>query len=291
MPAGAGKKIQYDNIIQAMVAITRDIGAIEKEQQAPSAMGGFRFRGIDQVLGALNPQLSEKGVALQVEVLEVGSEIVQQKNGASFLTTAKVRYTFHLENGTTLAHTVVGQGMDRADKGVAKALSTAFKSMAFQVFCIPTDEALDTEHDSHEEPAASHAAQRSQERGDPPPPQRQAPPAESEKPKITPNSDGITEKMAMRLMMAGKERADADGVAGGDRYLVLNHSLNAVGLQPLVGEMTWYKILQQLVDGVPSKRIAENVYGALYDHITEGPGMNEPAQAPTEPQGDDDIPF
>lgn len=280
MPAKKTEQ-KSSNIIEAMIAITRDIGAIEKDQQAPSAMGGFRFRGIDQVLAALSPQLADKAVALQVEVLEVGAEVVQQKNGSSFLTTAKVRYTFHHVDGTSLAHTVVGQGMDRADKGVAKALSTAFKSMAFQVFCIPTDEAVDTENDSHEEPAASHAARRAQERGDPPP-----------SPTNKPSGKGITEKMAGRLAVAGRERSEKEGTTQRDE---LNRGLEQAGYA-LVPQQAgnWGEVVAHLMDAVPSRRNAPDAYDAVYEAITNGPpiGGEPPEDAAAAGQGgDDDIPF
>jgi hypothetical protein len=136
-------------------------------------------------------------------------------------------------------------------------------------------------------PAASHAAQRAESHAN-----GAVPVPNGAATRTTPNSDGITERQAVRLMMAGKERADADGVRDGDRYMVLNHSLKAVGLQPLIGEMTWNRILQQLVDGVPSKLINPGIYSDLYDHISEGPGMNEPAVGPpADGAADSEIPF
>jgi hypothetical protein len=274
------------NIIESMVAITRDIGAIQKDQKAPEAMGGYRFRGIDQVLFALQPQLVTHGVALQVKVLDVGAEVIEQRSGSAILTTAKVKYTFHAPDGSFIEHVIAGQGMDRADKGVAKALSTAFKSMCFQVFCIPTDESVDTERDSHEEPApVSHAAQRAEA-------QQQRAPVEQQAPRddIKPNPDGITEKMAYRAMMIGKDRAEADGCKPGESSAWLNHCLNAEGMDAVTGQMTMNNIKQQLIDIVPSNRNKEGAYDSFCTRLKDGPAVGEPEPIPA-PVDNDDIPF
>jgi hypothetical protein len=48
--------------------------------------------------------------------------------------------------------------MDSGDKSTQKALSMAYKYMAFQVFCIPTGEKIDTEEDSPEVVGPAQAA-------------------------------------------------------------------------------------------------------------------------------------
>jgi len=274
---------KHSTIGEALLAITRDIGAIEKSSKAPDAMGGYPFRGIDGVLAALQPQLADKGVILAVEVLDVGAEVIAQKSGSALLSTAKVKYTFHLASDVAqaISHTVVGQGMDRADKGTSKALSTAFKMMCFQAFCIPTDVALDTEADSHEEPVgasrpqppASHAAKRSQEREDPPPSGAPA----------RPTGRGITAPMAKRLMMAARERADTDSTPQRDE---LNRGLAQMGLNQVSTDLkTFDQVVAHLMDNCPSKRDDPNAYDQLYEAITAGSEAGPPDG------GDDDIPF
>lgn len=62
----------------------------------------------------------------------------------------KVKYTFYAEDGTSVTATVTGEGMDSGDKSLNKAMSIAFKYACFQVFCIPTEEMVDPDGESHE---------------------------------------------------------------------------------------------------------------------------------------------
>jgi hypothetical protein len=45
---------------------------------------------------------------------------------------------------------MTGEGMDTGDKATPKAISMAFKYMAFQMFCIPVPDDADAEKEDHE---------------------------------------------------------------------------------------------------------------------------------------------
>lgn len=126
-------------IYPAICAITKEIGAIGKDKK--NMQQNFMFRGIDQVMNTLHPLLAEFGVFVLPEVIETQREERQTRNGGNLIYTVhKVCYHFTAIDGSEVCATVVGEGMDSADKSSNKAMAVAFKYACFQVFCIPTEE-------------------------------------------------------------------------------------------------------------------------------------------------------
>lgn len=259
----AAKTTAHQTIGEALLGITAGIGAISKDRKAPAQVGGYAFRGIDDVLAALHPQLVEHGVIISVNVASVEQSTLQLGNRDMILATVKVDYGFHLAAvaGQSFFHCVVGQGMDTADKAVAKAMSTAMKTLVFQAFAVPTDEAIDTEADV--------------------PPER---PAKSPKPKPAPDpkrasGKGITEAMAERLMIANKTRCDGTPLnQRGQMQAALHH----LGLAQIPEDAkSWKDVQTYLADTVPSSRDNPGVYDALYDTLREG--------VPADPEGGEEV--
>jgi hypothetical protein len=148
---------EWCSIHKALPQITGAIDPIEKGKKNPQQ--GYMFRGVDDVYAALNLLLEKFGVTILPEVLESSHDSFTTKNGAMmFRHRAKVKYTLVASDSTSLACTVEGEGMDSGDKSTQKALSMAYKYMAFQVFCIPTGEKIDTEEDSPEVVGPAQAA-------------------------------------------------------------------------------------------------------------------------------------
>jgi hypothetical protein len=48
----------------ALAAITAELPAIGKDSQAPAAMGGYQFRGIEAITRHLQPLLAKHGVVI-----------------------------------------------------------------------------------------------------------------------------------------------------------------------------------------------------------------------------------
>lgn len=120
------------------------IGKNSKNQQQ-----GFMYRGIDAVMNALNPVLKSNKIFVVPEVLEHHREERQTKNGGNLIySILKIRYTFYAEDGSNVSATVIGEGMDSADKSSNKAMSVAFKYACFQVLCIPTEEMKDPDSET-----------------------------------------------------------------------------------------------------------------------------------------------
>lgn len=150
------------NIYEAIHAVMEDVGAIGKDSRNSSQ--GFMFRGIDAVMNKLNPALIKHKVFVVPEILEqTREERVNTKGTNLIYSICKIKYTFYAEDGTNVQAIVIGEGMDTGDKATNKAMSIAFKYACFQVFCIPTEEMVDPDSESHEvaptTPAIEHATQ------------------------------------------------------------------------------------------------------------------------------------
>jgi hypothetical protein len=137
------------NIFESISKVMGDIGAIGKTSK--NTTQGFMFRGIDAVMNAINPALVKYKLFIVPEVLEQTREERQTTKGGTLIySIVKVKYTFYAEDGTSITATVIGEGMDSGDKATNKAMSIAFKYACFQVFCIPTEEMVDPDKESHE---------------------------------------------------------------------------------------------------------------------------------------------
>lgn len=129
--------MENPQIYKALAAISKEIGAIEKSQK--NVQQNFMFRGIDQVMNTLHPLLVEFGVFIVPEIIETHREERLTKTGGTLIyTTHKIRYHFTAIDGSEVCATVMGEGMDSADKSSNKAMAVAFKYACFQMFCIPT---------------------------------------------------------------------------------------------------------------------------------------------------------
>jgi len=137
------------------VAIADIIGALahtgiakgRKNQQQ-----GFQFRGIDDVYNALAALLAEHRLVTIPRT--TSREIAERQTGLGkplFYVTVGVDYDLvSAVDGSKHTASVVGEGMDMADKATSKAMSAAYKYMALQVFCIPTEGDNDAEATTHE---------------------------------------------------------------------------------------------------------------------------------------------
>ena len=137
------------NIYESITAIMQEIPAIGKDKK--NAQQGFKYRGIDDVMNALQPILAKYKVFVVPEVLEQNrEERVTGKGNTLLYSIMRIRYSFYAEDGTSVSAVVIGEGMDSGDKASNKALAIAMKYAFFQVFCIPTEEMKDPDADAPE---------------------------------------------------------------------------------------------------------------------------------------------
>ena len=135
-------------IYKAITEVMKDVGAIGKDKT--NTQQGWKFRGIDDVMNALNPAMVKNNVFCTPTVLETSrEERISNKGQKLQYTVLKIKYTFYTTDGSSVECTVVGEAMDSGDKSCNKAMAVAMKYACFQTFCIPTEEMVDPDSETH----------------------------------------------------------------------------------------------------------------------------------------------
>jgi hypothetical protein len=103
---------------------------------------GFKFRGIDDVMNRMAQHLVEADLVIIPRVTNRDvQERVNSRGNPLFYVTVQVDFTIlSTVDGSAVVCSVPGEAMDSGDKATNKALSIAYKYMAFQLFAIPIDE-------------------------------------------------------------------------------------------------------------------------------------------------------
>ena len=138
------------NIYESITKIMEEVPAVGKEQV--NKQQGFKFRGIDDVMNALQPLLAKNKVFIVPEILEqTREERTTTKGGNLIYSICKIKYKFYAEDGSSIEAITIGEGMDSGDKATNKAMAIAMKYALFQVFCIPTEEMKDPDAETPDE--------------------------------------------------------------------------------------------------------------------------------------------
>lgn len=137
------------NIYQSITKIMEEVPSIGKNQKNKTQ--NFMYRGIDDVMNALQPLLAKYKVFIVPEILEQTREERTTKNGSGLIySICKIKYKFYAEDGSSIEAITIGEGMDSGDKATNKAMAIAMKYALFQVFCIPTEEMKDPDSETPE---------------------------------------------------------------------------------------------------------------------------------------------
>ncbi len=95
----------------------------------------FAFRGIEDVYAALAPLLAAEHLYIRPKAMQfLSNEIAGKQHLLRLLVTYTITCAI---DGSSVEAQVIGEGADSSDKGAGKAMSYAYKSLAFQLFCIP----------------------------------------------------------------------------------------------------------------------------------------------------------
>lgn len=146
-----GTKPSTGSVTERLAAVMADMTAVGKDRKADAKMGGYSFRGIEDVANAVHPLLSRHGLVLRTETLEhsVAPRQVQTNSGGTKErreTLLHVRYSVAAPDGSTaVLGDWWGEGDAYDDKGTNKAYSAALKLCLLQSFVIPTQDLMDTE--------------------------------------------------------------------------------------------------------------------------------------------------
>lgn len=147
-------------IYEAIPKVMADINAVGKDKY--NEQQRFKYRGIDDVMNAINPALVKHKVFVIPEILEQRREERTTNKGNNLIySICKIKYRFCAEDGSYIEAVTIGEGMDSGDKATNKAMAIAFKYACFQVFCIPTEEMKDPDAECHEVKAKEQPAQES----------------------------------------------------------------------------------------------------------------------------------
>lgn len=149
-----------DSIHVLMPRVMKAVGAIHKDRT--NAHHGFNFRGIDDVMTAVQPALIEHGVYYTYRVLEHEQGEYRTSNNNTMRTLlATVEYTFHGPRGDKSDPIVsIGEGADSADKPASKALAMALKYALLHALCVPTGDP-DPDGQTVEGPGGGRSSRRS----------------------------------------------------------------------------------------------------------------------------------
>ena len=140
--------MEEKKIYKAIPAIMDEIGHIGKDKK--NQQQNFMFRGIDQVMNTMKPLLAKHGVFVLPVITKTTREERLTKTGGNLIYTIhNIDYHFIADDGSEVVASVVGEGMDSADKSSNKAMAVAFKYACFQVFCIPTEEIAEADPDGY----------------------------------------------------------------------------------------------------------------------------------------------
>lgn len=148
-------------VYQAIAAVMEDVGREGIAKGRRNQQQGYNFRGIDDVYNALAPILAKHHLIIVPRVLtREKTERDTQKGGVLFYVVVQVEFDIVCAvDGSKITACTWGEAMDSADKATNKAMSAAYKYMAMQTFCIPTEGDNDADETTHEvRPNAARSA-------------------------------------------------------------------------------------------------------------------------------------
>ena len=148
-------------VYQAIAAVMEDVGREGIAKGRRNEMQKYNFRGIDDVYNALAPILARHHLIIVPRVLTRDKTEQASKNGGVlFYVVVHVEFDIICSvDGSRITAATYGEAMDSADKATNKAMSAAYKYMAMQTFCIPTEGDNDADASHHEvRPNAARSA-------------------------------------------------------------------------------------------------------------------------------------
>lgn len=140
------------HVFEAIAAVMGDLAAEGISKSRRNSQQGYNFRGIDEVYNALSSVLAKHKLVITPRALARTCEERQTKSGgALFYVTVDMEFVLtSAMDGTSITARTFGEAMDSADKATNKAMSAAYKYMAMQQFCIPTEGDNDADANTHD---------------------------------------------------------------------------------------------------------------------------------------------
>lgn len=126
-------------VYEAIAAVMAEMSATGIDKTRKNQQQGYSFRGIDDVYAALAPVLAKNRLCILPRVTSREAVEKPTRNGGVMVfTTLSVEFDLvSAEDGSKHTVCTMGEASDSGDKSTNKAMSAAYKYMAFQAFCIP----------------------------------------------------------------------------------------------------------------------------------------------------------
>lgn len=140
-------------VYQAINSVQSELCKIGIAKDSRNNQGqGYNFRGIDAVYNVLSSIMAQNGLVIVPRMLaRTCEERVSKSGGALFYVTVEAEFDLiSAEDGSKHTARTFGEAMDSGDKATNKAMSAAYKYMAFQTFAIPTSGDNDADSSTHE---------------------------------------------------------------------------------------------------------------------------------------------
>ena len=155
----------------------RTVPAVGKNSQAPANMGGYRFRGVEDILTALKPIIANLGLFVVPTTLErIESERKLAGGKVQYVVDLHIQFTWYGPLGDTLIASTWGEGSDMGDKATQKAYTSAYKSMLSETFMLADAETDSERHEVPETQGTTRSSRQEQPARQDPPAQRPEPP-------------------------------------------------------------------------------------------------------------------
>ena len=146
-----------NGIYKAINNIMTELKPIPKDKTTKAESGSdfaFKYRGVDDVMNALQPLLAKHGVIIIPQVLGSNLEpVIIEKKGytvTKWRALMQIKHIWAHTDGSFIESITVGEGLDNGDKASNKAMAIAYKYSCFQVLCIPTEEMADPDSEIHD---------------------------------------------------------------------------------------------------------------------------------------------
>jgi hypothetical protein len=145
-----GYKMKVYKAINAVQSELVKVGIAKDSHNSQGA--GYKFRGIDAVYNVLSGIMANNGLCIIPRMLNRTCEERTSKSGSAlFYVTVEAEFDIvSSEDGSKHTAKTFGEAMDSGDKATNKAMSAAYKYMAFQTFAIPTQGDNDADAFTHE---------------------------------------------------------------------------------------------------------------------------------------------
>jgi hypothetical protein len=140
-------------VYQAINAVQTELAKIGISKSSRNSQGaGYNFRGIDAVYNVLSSIMAQHSLCIIPRMLtRTCEERTSKSGGALFYVTVEAEFDLvSAEDGSKHTARTFGEAMDSSDKATNKAMSAAYKYMAFQTFAIPTEGDNDADGHTHE---------------------------------------------------------------------------------------------------------------------------------------------